>query len=105
MRAVAAIALICAFQALSAVALYERPINADCIQLGSGTDVVDLYPARYQIIGDGSTQGDAFTTEARSQQRLRPSSDKSSPPATFPARLRGSVRCFHWMHAAGSSAV
>lgn len=91
MRAVAAIALVCAFQALTAVALYERPINADCIQLGSGTGEVDLYPARYQIIGDEASEGETFTTEASARERPVTSHHRRRPcaPAALPCSAGG----------------
>ncbi|KAI3437818.1 hypothetical protein D9Q98_000265 [Chlorella vulgaris] len=47
------LALAIAVVSASAAPLYQRPVNADCVQLdGGSTDVVQLYPDQWRLGGD-----------------------------------------------------
>ena len=48
----------------AAVPLYERPLNGDCIDLGSTTISTDLqlYPNQYILTGDGTSSAGSEVT-------------------------------------------
>lgn len=59
------LALAIAVVSASAAPLYQRPVNADCVQLdGGSTDVVQLYPDQWRLGGDEDVTN-SFETQAR----------------------------------------
>jgi hypothetical protein len=75
----ALLVLLCA-TAASAVQVYQRPINGDCIQIdGSSDSAVQLYPDQYLIVGDEETT-DNFVTQVR-RKRLSACCESAKSPA------------------------